>query len=712
MTRDGKTLSGAQRRALDAVCRRIVPMAYEPGFESDLTAEVEAKIATLDPSLARQMAGALTIFDHPVTGLLMTGRARRFSSLPPEEQDGCLEAWETSRVAARRQVYEALRRIIAATCYTLPEARERIGYAGPLHRRAPQFSWEGPVTGEPEHDDEPVARVPAGSEATVIMPAPPNLKKDSSNGSSGARFDGRLEGVVQGRDLGSETVVKTGVCVVGTGAGGAVAAARLAEAGHEVVMLEEGGYYEPSEFNEDEGDMSARLYAEGASRATDDLSFAMLQGRCVGGGTTVNWMIMLRAFDRVLDEWEREHGTYGMGPSEMAPVYERIEDEVHARRVPDDAHSPNNRIILDGAAKLGWRAKAGNINAVGCVRSGFCGLGCRYGAKQTTQHTYLPRAMNAGASLYSDVRVDRIEQPGKGGRAPLKRLRCTVIDRETGEPRGRLVVEAPIVILAAGAVGTPTILQRSGMGGGGVGKYLRLHPTTAVLGFYDREIYASGGMPLTAVCDEFLLGSESGYGPWIECPPPHPSLGATAIPGFGERHQRYMDIATNTGTLIALVRDGADKQLSNGEVRARRASAKRGGRPSMRYRLGPSDTESMISGIEASARLHLAEGANEVLTLHGEECRLHSERDIPKIRQQKYGPNRLMMFSAHVNGTCRIGTDPRTSGATPDGERHGVPGLYIADGSLLPTGLGANPQETIMAISSVISERIAETHPV
>lgn len=698
--RDGSSLSARRRRTLDAVCRRVAPAAYEPGFEAALTALVEARISALDPDLRQRLSVGLSVFDNPVAGL--PGRPRRFTRLTDEEQDRRLAAWATSRLRVRRRLYEALRRLILATYYTLPEAHERIGYPGPFHLRAPRLEWEGPLTtGEPEHDDEPVARLPRGRTALTV-PSPP----DAGNNSSSDASSGVLEGVVRGRDLGSETVVKAGVCVVGTGAGGAVSAARLAEAGHDVVVLEEGGYYEPSEFSEDEAEMNARLYADGGARATDDLSISLLQGRCVGGGTTVNWMIMLRPADRVLEEWEREHGARGMSPAEMSPVFDRIEDEVHARRVPEDAHSPNNRIILDGARKLGWSARAGKINAVGCFRSGFCGLGCRYGAKQSAQYTYLPRAMNAGARLYSDVRADRVERVESGGRAPLKRVRCTVLDRATGEPRGGLVVEAPVVVLAAGAVGTPTILQRSGMGGGGAGRYLRLHPTTAVLGVYDREIQASSGIPLSAVCDEFLLRSEGGYGPWVECPPSYPAMGAASVPGFGWSHQRQMNLAPNTGTLISLVRDGADRKMSNGEVRARR-----GGRPGIRYRMGPADTTSLVSGIEAAARLHFAAGAREVATLHGERCRLRSESELPKIRRQKYGPNRLTMFSAHVNGTCRLGTDPRESGVNPDGERHSEPGLYVADGSLLPTGLGANPQETIMAVASVISERIAARHP-
>jgi len=158
--------------------------------------------------------------------------------------------------------------------------------------------------------------------------------------------------------------------------------------------------------------------------------------------------------------------------------------------------------------------------------------------------------------------------------------------------------------------------------------------------------------------------------------------------------------------LISLVRDGADKNLSNGSV-----STDRKGRTRIRYKLGPKDRRHTIAGLKAAVRLHLAVGAREALTLHTRECRVRPERGLDLLERQGYGANQFRLFIAHVNGACRMGRDPATSGCTPDGEVYGVPGFYVADGSLLPTAPGVNPQETIMALSSVLSRRIAERHP-
>jgi choline dehydrogenase-like flavoprotein len=413
-------------------------------------------------------------------------------------------------------------------------------------------------------------------------------------------------------------------------------------------------------------------------------------------------MLMLRTPDHVLDEWADDFGTEGMRPRDMQKVFETVEHEVHASLVPDDAHSANNRLLLDGARALGWRARAGRISAQGCVRAGFCTYGCRWNAKTGTLATYLPRALRAGARIYTDIRAERIEVVERGGVFPQKRVHATVVDRATGRARGKFTIVARCVVLAAGAVGTPAILQRSGMGEGGVGRFLRLHPTTAIFGLYDRDVYAAAGVPLSVVVDEYARIDGYGYGFLLECPPLHPSLTSAVISGFGREHGDAMRAFRKTGAFIGLVRDGADRALSNGEV-----TLDRHGRTRIRYRLGPADGRHVQRAIQASARLHLAAGAREVLTLHHPAIRVRRESDIAEIARRPIGPNQLALLSAHVNGTCRIGKRRSDAGATPDGEVWGQRGIFVADGSLLPTGVGANPQETIMAFASIVARRIA-----
>jgi len=524
------------------------------------------------------------------------------------------------------------------------------------------------------------------------------------------------DGIVRGRSLRGNHHLTADVVVVGSGAGGSVAAAILAESGRDVVILEEGAWVDSVDFAGDEQRLTALLFAEQGLRCTADLSMTLLQGGAAGGGTTVNWMIMLRTPDHVFDEWERRFGLADLSPTAMAPHFAAVEAELRSGPVPEGAHSPSNRVLLDGAAKLGWRASPATINARGCLRAGACSLGCAWDAKQDARLTWLPRALARGARLHTHVEVQRLSVLDRSASAralPRKRVEATVWDAGEGtvtgvpgsnarRPLANLTVDAPIVILAAGAVGTPVILQRSGMGGGAVGRFLRLHPTTCIMGRYDRDMYPLAGIPLSAMCDEFVTSGRNGYGFWIECPALTPGLVASAMSGIGAEHRDAMAGLWKTAPLIALTRDGADLDISNGDVQL----ASRG-RVRMNYRLGPSDADTVRDSLVAAARLHLASGAREVSSLHTPAIRVRTERDLALLHDAPLTPNRLTLFSAHVNGTCRMGTNRAMSGTSPDGERWGVPGLYVCDGSLLPTALGVNPQETIMALSRRIAMQVA-----
>jgi choline dehydrogenase-like flavoprotein len=671
-------LSGRQRTLLRAIAEVVVPHAFDDGARGDALLEaLLARVGTLDPRKRRDLGRAISLLGSRLASVSAGLPPRPADALSPAARARVLESWIHARIPVMRTVAQSVRRLILLIEYGTESAHREVGYRGPYHTRGPQVAWEGALPGTPT-DDEPIARAPIPAAAHRPPPAP-------------ARF---APLVLDGSTLRADAVV------IGTGAGGATAAVRLAESGLDVLMLESGDLVSGADFDEREATLHQRLYADGGLRATDDLGVSMVQGVTVGGSTTVNWMIMLRTPEWVLDEWTRDHGTEGMRASDLAPVFARIEEELHARRVPDDAHSPNNRIILDGARALGWSAFGGSINARGCVRTGFCGYGCRTGAKQGMLETYLPRALAAGARLVANARAERIEFVERGGAFPRKRV---VVRHRPADGRARdVAIEAPIVVVAGGAVETPLLLERSGLGGGGVGKYLRLHPVSGLFGRYDHEIYAAGGLPLTTVCDEFHRLDANGYGAWIETPPMHPSLAASAAPGIGYTHRSLMLGFRSTGTLIVLARDGAERGQSDGEVRARRD-----GTTSIRYALSRRDAQHLMVGMEGAAKLHFAAGAREVISGHARPVVLHSAADVPRLRDRPMGPNDLPLFSAHVNGTCRIGADPRSAGTDPHGERFGAKGVFVADGSLLPTAPGVNPQETIFALSTIVAERIA-----
>lgn len=687
-----QALTPSRRATLDALVETILPHLRESRDASDVSSLVVARLARAPAGIPEDVARALDVLGSRLAGFVATGKAMSFFAMDAPARARALEAWGNSAAPVARTVYQSLRRLVLATYYARPAAQREIGVLPPLHTRLPGFPWEGPLVGAETLDAEPVARtphpggrVPRGQPAARAVP----------------------HAVVTPNELRGDLRLTADAVVVGSGAGGGVVAAQLAESGREVVMLEEGAYLDAPDFSGDEGEMVPRLFADQGVRATVDASVLLLQGGTVGGGTTVNWMVMERTPDEVLDEWRLVHGLEGYTAAALAPVFDRIERDVHARTVPDDAHSPSNQVILDGSRALGWKAHPARINARDCVRAGTCSLGCRYDAKQGGLRTYLPRAFAAGARLYTGARAERLEvldraTPAAGPTPARKRVHAMVRDPGTGEERGRLVIDAPIVVLAAGAVGTPALLERSGLGGGGVGRYLRLHPTSVVTGRYDREMYPLAGVPLSAICDEFRRRDAHGHGFWIECPALLPALAAVALSGFGPAHRERMLALRQSVSLIVLVRDGSGEDTSQGCVWVDAQ-----GRTRIRYRLTAADRANLVEGVVAAARVHLAAGAREAESLHTPPVRVADEAGLRALRAANYGPNRVTLFSAHVNGTCRMGVHPATSGTTPDGERHGVRGLYVADGSLLPTALGVNPQETIIALASVIAERIA-----
>jgi choline dehydrogenase-like flavoprotein len=490
------------------------------------------------------------------------------------------------------------------------------------------------------------------------------------------------------------------VLVVGSGAGGAVTAARLAAAGLEVLIVETGELLGVADRDADDAAMTERAYADGGTRSTDDLRIPLLQGSAVGGGTLVNWMIVLRTPDHVLEEWGRDLGLTDLSPAAMRGRFDRLETELRARPVPDDAHSRPNQHLRTGAAALGWRQAGARINAERCLRCGACGLGCPHGAKQDALQVHLRAALDHGARLLPRARADRVQLAPRATAGDAKVVTLT-LRAPDGAPLGTTEVRTPTVCLAAGAIDTPALLQRSGLGGDRVGDFLRLHPTTVVLGIHDTPVHADSGLPLSAIVDEFIAADADGYGYWIECPPLQPSLAALSIPGFGERAAEWLSHFPHYSPFIALVRDGADRRHSSGRVRARRD-----GSVSIRYELAPRDREHLRQATIAAARLQFAAGASEVRTLHDDPCIVMGERFIDSIATRSFDQRDILVASAHINGTCRLTNDPRSGGCDPSGQRWNAPGVYVVDGSLLPTAPGVNPQLSIMALADHVAAAI------
>jgi choline dehydrogenase-like flavoprotein len=673
-------LSAARLRTLAALVARLAP----PPVRDTLTDEVAARIGRLPPRAQRDVGHALTLLGAPFASAIAGSGLKAFHVLAPAAQDAILLRWMGSPLPAVRLAITALRRLVLSCAVAPRAAQDALGVVASASGALPRTAWDGPLPGV-DSTMEPVAR---GDARPVVRPLPAGRVLDATT----------LVGVP----------LRCDVLVIGSGAGGAIAAARLAAAGRDVLIVETGELLSVADRDADDAAMMERAYADGGTRSTDDLRIPLLQGSAVGGGTLVNWMIVLRTPEHVLDEWQREFGLADCDARTFGERFARIEQELRARGVPDDAHSRHNQQLLAGARALGWRHDRARINADRCLRCGACGLGCPHGAKQDALEGHLRTAMAHGARLLPRARADRVQVVGRataGSRTPPDKLVTLTLRAADGMPLGTTEVRTPLVCVAAGAIETPALLQRSGLGGDRVGDFLRLHPTTVVLGLHDEPVHADAGIPLSALVDEFAAVDPDGYGYWIECPPLQPSLAALAIPVFGAQAAEWLSHFPRLSPFIALVRDGADRAHSSGRVRARRD-----GSVSIRYELAPRDREHLRQATLAAARLQFAAGASEVRTTHDDPCVVMGDMFLDSIAARSFDQRDMLIASAHVNGTCRMTNDPRTGGCDPSGQRWKAPGVYVVDGSLLPTAPGVNPQLSIMALAEHVVEGILAAH--
>jgi choline dehydrogenase-like flavoprotein len=502
----------------------------------------------------------------------------------------------------------------------------------------------------------------------------------------------------------SDTLTLTAdVAVVGSGSGGGVIAGKLAAAGQEVVVLEAGGYYNEADFNQLELWAYEHLYRAGGLAQTADGQVALMTGANLGGGSTINWSNCLRTHAWVREEWERDHGLEGLAGAE----YDRHLDEVSARiGVTTGCSDPNgpNRRLTEAAGKLGMthqpiarNADAGRHDA---GLSGLSGFGDVTGSKLGTLKTYLQDAADAGARFVVNCRVERVIV--EHGRAAG--VEGTYLDADGRT--ARVVVRAPRVVVAAGALDTPALLLRSSIGGPAAGDYLRLHPAAAVVGIYEEPQQAWWGPPQSALSDEHRDIAD-GYGYLIETGHASPGItGATTPWETGRQHKEDMARGPFASALITVLRDrGHGRVTVDGD-----------GNPVHTYPLSDGmDLAHFRHGLMTMARMHDAAGAQEILSLHRK--RHHwvrgSEETIDayarRIHDAPLSPFEHATFSAHHMGSARMGTDPKTSVAGPFGELHDTPGVWIGDASAFPTASGTNPMLTTMALAHRTAEAIATT---
>jgi len=509
--------------------------------------------------------------------------------------------------------------------------------------------------------------------------------------------------VVDASRLASDLAIEADVAIVGSGAGGGVAAETLALAGLRVVVLEEGPLRSSSDFRMREADAYPELYQESAARKTRDKAINIMQGRCVGGGTTVNWTSSFRTPPATLDHWARSLGIPGFGVDALAPWFAKMEARLGIAPW-EVAPNANNAALARGAAKLGIASAAIRRNVRGCWNLGYCGMGCPTNAKQSMLVTTLPSALSRGARLVTRVRAERLVVAGDR----VDRLEARALDAAGTTPtERRVIVRARSYVAAGGAIGTPALLLRSGAPDphGLVGKRTFLHPTIVSAALMPERVDAYAGAPQTIYSDHWLdtTPTDGPAGFKLEAPPLHPVLAAITLPGHGDAHARWMTQLPNLHALIALVRDGFHPDSPGGTVMLRDD-----GTPVLDYPLTPYLFDGMRRAFRAMADLQFAAGAQTVMPVHGRgEAFATASAARDAIAAFDLAPLVTPVVSAHVMGGCPLGPDPRRAVVDLDGRHHQLANLHVLDGSLFPTSIGANPQLSIYAIVAKLAQGLA-----
>jgi choline dehydrogenase-like flavoprotein len=423
-------------------------------------------------------------------------------------------------------------------------------------------------------------------------------------------------------------------------------------------------------------EMTARLYRDAGQFATvGNVPIMLPLGKAVGGTTLVNSGTCFRTPDPVLELWASEFGLEALTPAELDPFFSRVEQELSVSQVPPGLAGKNALVAKRGADALGWSGDFIHRNARGCVGSGVCAFGCPTAAKQHTGITYVPRAWEAGAVTYSSTRAKRIEL--ENGRAR------GLVARTAGG--GTLRVRADTVIVACGAVHTPLLLRRNGLGGGSgeLGRNLAIHPATAVRARFDERIEMAKGVPQSYYVDEFAeerIMFEGAAGP--------PDYLAMTFPFSRERHRELMLDYPRLAQFGVMVSD-----RSRGEVRERL------GRPEVRYDLCADDVAAFKRGVDLLAELYWAAGAKAVYQpVRGIDELLDGDPGPLAGRELRASDLTLMAF--HPLGTARADARPARGVVDADLKLHGAEGVYVADASVVPSSLGVNPQITIMALAT------------
>jgi choline dehydrogenase-like flavoprotein len=667
VTLDGKpSFAGPTLRTLERLTDVVCPAEGSRAARRPTLEKLELYAARLPPSTRRTLAAALVALDHGAR-LYPPARGRRFSQLPVETAERYFGSLLNGRLGPVSLVANVLRSAIALCHYDVPEVRARVGYQPEPHIAAL-------ARRRLERHGEAIRRV----EEAITADTDPSA-------SAGAR----PAGLVTEDDVERTAVFECGAVVVGSGAGGATMASELADAGIDVTLVEEGGYHPTESFGTDVVEALGALYRSGGTQTiVGRTPIAFLEGRCVGGSTTVNGGMCWQTPSDVLERWSRVERLTAIAPHEMERHFEKAEQQLSVGPQEASSIGADAALLRQGAEALDWDLATSQRNQLYCAGCDNCFCGCPTGAKRSMLVTSVRRALVGGARLVAGCRVDRITRSG----GAVSGVEGHFV-RPDGSRGGKLTVRAPVVVIACGAIQTPALLARSRLHtpSGMLGRNLTIHPGAALLAIFDHEVRGWEGVHQAYQVTQFIRD-----GILVSASTLPPALVASSLPQSGTALHAIMRDYNRMVVAGCLVED-------RGVGRVRMIP---GVGPVAHYELGAVDAARVVHGLSKAAEVMLAAGAPRViLPIAGAPAPIETERAL-RFLSEPISARALRPFTVHAMGTARMSERTGEGVVSSFGEVHGTPGIFVADASILPGPVGVNPMETIIALALRNSERL------
>jgi len=650
-------LSDTQRRVLGAVCDTFAP-SIDAASDDEVLRDFYARSASdlgVAGHIEELLAQSMMPEEIEALGQLLDGFAEHdFHNLPLKARTEMLHGFAASSPAAKLGVRQ-LRALTFLFFYALPD---ELGH----NPNWDALGYPGPISAPPSPEQAP---------KTIALE----------------------------RVSGGSATLQADVCVVGSGAGGGVIAAELQKAGASVVVLEMGRYRNESDFKQLELPGMLELYLGGGLTGSEDGSISIFAGSTLGGGTVVNYMNCIRTPEHIRREW----AAAGIEGIDQPGYDEHIEAVWERLKVNDTAtsHNRTHKTLIGACEKLGYAHRDLTRNADASCEDprvcGYCFVGCQKGCKQSTLKTFLQDAADTGARFVVGCRAERILV--RDGHAAGVEATVTHDDGSTTA----LTVSARTVVVGCGSIEAPALLLRSGIGGPAVGRHLRLHPASVVVGAYETPIEGWIGQIQSALSDEFKQ-CEGEYGFLIEAIGLTPAIQAMSLPFIdGRRHKDTIGrVFRYSAPFISVARDHGEGRVVIDDH----------GRAVTRWSFDDDlDARLFRRAMAELAKLHRAAGAKEIITFSQLPLSWREGDDfdafLAEIEQCSLQANDVAAFTAHQMGSCRMGSDPADSVADGRGELHDTKGVWIGDGSAFPSAPGVNPMISIMSLAHRTAANIA-----